>query len=112
ALLDAQLADFQNDTLLRMQQMNADGVPKLAQLEHFVDSLVYFTDKHAPLLCEVQRAGLVVELDGMQMPHFWQHMTITALLKAAAANKEIPQGLDIDYVADAILACFNANLFQ
>lgn len=112
ALLDAQLADFQNDILARMQQMNTDGVSKLTQLEHFIDALVYFTDKHAPLLCEVQRAGLVVELEGMQMPHFWQHMTITALLKAAAANREIPQGLDIDYLADAILACFNANLFQ
>lgn len=114
ALLDTQMADFQNSMLARMQQMSLVGVPKLEQLQRFIDALVYFTDVHSPLLCEVQRAGLLPDMgdNRLQMPHFWQYMTVSGLLKAAIAAGEIPAHLDTDYLADALLAPLAVNLFQ
>ncbi len=113
ALMDTQMIDFQNGMLARMQQMSAQNMPRLAQLDQFVDALIYFTDAHAPLLCEVQRAGLLQEQepDGLELPHFWQYMTVNGLLKAAVSNRELSDKLDIDYLADAILAPLKADIF-
>ena len=113
ALMDTQMIDFQNGMLTRMQQMSAQSLPKMAQLDQFMDALVYFTDAHAPLLCEVQRAGLLQEQepDGLELPHFWQYMTVSGLLKTAVANGELPNNLDIDYLADALLAPLKADIF-
>ncbi|WP_420631268.1 TetR/AcrR family transcriptional regulator [Candidatus Leptofilum sp.] len=113
ALMDTQMIDFQNGMLARMQQMSAQNMPKMTQLDQFMDALIYFTDAHAPLLCEVQRAGLLQEQepDGLELPHFWQYMTVSGLLKTAVANSELPEGLDIEYLADALLAPLKADLF-
>ncbi|WP_420644170.1 TetR/AcrR family transcriptional regulator [Candidatus Leptofilum sp.] len=113
ALMDTQMIDFQNGMIARMQQMSAQNMPKMEQLDQFMDALIYFTDAHAPLLCEVQRAGLLQEQDsdGLELPHFWQYMTVSGLLKTAVANGELPEGLDIDYLADALLAPLKADLF-
>lgn len=113
ALMDTQMIEFQNGMLARMQQMSAQGLPKLVQLDQFMDALVYFTDAHAPLLCEVQRAGLLQEQepDGLELPHFWQYMTVSGLLKAAVTSGELPSNLDTDYLADALLAPLKADIF-
>lgn len=114
ALLDTQMRDFQNGILSRMQQLTTDGVPKLEQLDQFIDALVYFTETHAPLLCEVQREGMLMDMDEarVQLPHFWQHMTISGLLKTAVAEGELSAGVDIDYVSDALLAPLKADIFH
>ncbi len=113
ALLDTQMADFQNGMLARMQQMNIAGMPKLEQLQQFMDALVYFTDTHSPLLCEVQREGLLpLDNTRLQLPHFWQHMTVSALLRAAANTGEISPDLDTDYLADALLSPLKVDFFQ
>ncbi|MCB8981281.1 MAG: helix-turn-helix transcriptional regulator [Ardenticatenaceae bacterium] len=113
ALMDTQMIDFQNGMLARMQQMSQQNMSKMAQLDQFLDALVYFTDAHAPLLCEVQRAGLLQdqEPDGLELPHFWQYMTVNGLLKAAVASGELASSLDIDYLADALLSPLKADLF-
>jgi AcrR family transcriptional regulator len=114
ALMDAQMTEFQNSSLARMQQMTAENVPKLEQLDQFIDSLVHFTAAHSPLLCEVQREGLLSSGDNqeLQLPHFWQHLTISCLMKSAVANGELPSDLDIPYLADAILAPLKADIFR
>ena len=113
ALLDSQMMEFQNNMLARMQHMAAEGVPRLEQLEQFLDALVYFTDIHIPLLSEVEREGLLQDVGGsLQFPHFWQHMTVSGLLKAAAANGELVPELDTDYLADAILSPLKADIFR
>lgn len=113
ALMDTQMIDFQNGMLARMQQMSQQNMPKMAQLDQFLDALVYFTDAHAPLLCEVQRAGLLQdqEPDALELPHFWQYMTVNGLLKAAVSSGELANSLDIDYLADALLSPLKADLF-
>ena len=114
ALLDAQMTEFQNERLAEMQRMSAQNAPAMAQLDVFLDALVYFTDAHLPLLCEAQRAGLVPDRgsDDLQMPHFWQHMTVSGLLKTAVAEGDLPPSLDIPYMADALLAPLKADLFR
>ncbi|MFQ5400010.1 MAG: TetR/AcrR family transcriptional regulator [Anaerolineae bacterium] len=114
ALMDAHLAEFQNETLEQMRQMTMNGVPRLQQLGQFLDRLVYFTDTHLPLLCEVQREGLLQEHAAaeLQRPHFWLHMTVSGLLQAADAGGELEPGVDISYTADALLAPLNSSIFR
>jgi len=114
SLIDEQMAAFQNDRLSQLRLMTAQGVPKMNQLAVFLDELVYFTETHSPILCEVQRAGLLPggERVNPALPHFWQYMTVHGLLKTAVANHEIPADLDLDYLADALLAPLKADLFR
>ena len=113
ALMDTQMSEFQNGMLGRMRQMSANGVPALEQLEQFLDALIYFIETHLPLLCEVQREGLLGDFtDEHQRPHFWQHMTVSGLLQTAVANGELPPNLDIAYTSDALLAPLHTNIFR
>lgn len=113
ALMDAQMVEFQNNMISQMQQMNSALVPKIAQLTFFMDALVYFTNAHSPLLCEVQREGLLaLDNSRIQLPHFWQHMTVSGLLKSAMAAGEVDPELDADYLADALLAPLKADIFR
>ncbi|MCB8945614.1 MAG: TetR/AcrR family transcriptional regulator [Ardenticatenaceae bacterium] len=113
ALMDTQMLDFQNAILGRMRQMAANGVSAVEQLDQFLDALVYFTDTHSPLLCEVQREGLLGDFaEEHQRPHFWQHMTVSGLLQTAVTNGELPSTLDIAYTSDALLAPLHANIFR
>jgi AcrR family transcriptional regulator len=114
SLIDEQMAAFQNDRLAEMRLMTAQGVAQMEQLATFLEALVHFTDTHSPILCEVQRAGLLPEADQINpaLPHFWQYMTVHALLKTAVAQNEIPADLDLDYLADALLAPLKADLFR
>lgn len=111
-LMDEQMINFQNQMLAEFRRMTDGGVPYMTQLEFFLDALVHFTEIHAPLLCEVQRAGLFQEPDHGQLPHFWQYMTVNGLLQTAVSAGELPPGLDIAYLADALLAPVKADIFQ
>ncbi|MEZ4642919.1 MAG: TetR/AcrR family transcriptional regulator [Chloroflexota bacterium] len=112
ALMDTQMTEFQERMLARFRQMTAKGFSYLEQLEEFIDSLVYFTDTHQPLLCEVQREGFFVGSTDLTLPHFWQYMTVNGLLQRAAAAGEIVPDLDIAYVADALLAPLKIDIFR
>ncbi|MCP5093978.1 MAG: helix-turn-helix transcriptional regulator, partial [Chloroflexi bacterium] len=115
ALMDTQMVEFQNSMLSRMQQLSAQGVAYLEQLDQFLDALVYFTDIHSPLLCVVQHAGLFQAFGNStqaQLPHFWQHMTISGLLKTAVSAGELSPDLDIDYLSDALLSPLKADIFH
>jgi AcrR family transcriptional regulator len=114
SLIDEQMAAFQNDRLAEMRLQSAQGVAKMDQLASFLEALAHFTDTHSPILCEVQRADLLPEVDKVNpaLPHFWQYMTVHSLLQTAVANQEIPANLDLDYLADALLAPLKADLFR
>jgi AcrR family transcriptional regulator len=112
ALMDTQMTDFQNEMLTEFRKMTTNSVPKMAQLEFFIDALVHFTDAHSPLLSEVQSEGLLHEGRSTEMPHFWQYMTVHGLFQAAIEAGEIPAGLDTEYLADAILAPLKVDIFR
>lgn len=111
-LMNEQMTAFQNEMLGKFRQMNDGCVPYMTQLEFFLDALIHFTEKHAPLLCEVQRAGLIQPGIHAELPHFWQYMTVNGLLQAAANAGEIPGEMDVAYLADAVLAPVKADIYQ
>lgn len=110
-LMDSQMLEFQNRMLARMRRMIVEGASMMQQLDRFLDALVVFTEAHAPLLREVQSHGLLEEIEGQQRPHFWLHMTLSGMLQSAIAEGDLPDSLDVSYVADAILAPLRAELY-
>ncbi len=112
ALMDTQMSEFQNSMLAEFRSMTDNSVPKMAQLEFFIDALVRFTDVHTPLLSEVQSEGLIQEGRSTELPHFWQYMTVHGLFQAAIDADELPEGLDIEYLADALLAPLKVDIFR
>lgn len=114
ALMDSQMREFQDNMLARLRQMTLNGAPRLEQLAFFLDALVYFSDDHLPLLCEVQRTGSlrhVVE-SSLDRPLYWQYLTINALLGAAVDAAEVSPELDVDYMTEALLAPLTADAFR
>jgi AcrR family transcriptional regulator len=111
ALMDSQLAEFQNQTLGQMRRSAAEGAGSLAQLSQFLDTLVFFTEENMPLLLEVQREGLAPARQ-LGLPHFWQYMTISGLLQSAARAGEVAADLDVPIVANMLLAPLTAPFFR
>ena len=112
ALMHEQMLAFQNGVLARLREFAASDTPAWRQLDFFLDALVHFTDSHLPLLCEVQRAGLLSTGHDHESPYIWQHMTIKGLLNAAVQSGELSPEVDVEYTADALLAPLGATLFR
>ena len=112
ALMDTQMAEFQNAMLTLFNGLSAQGVPYLPQLATFLRSLVEFTDVHSPLLVEVQRAGMLQSFEQINLPHFWQYMTVSALLRSAERAGELTGGLDLEYLGEALLAPLHVDTFR
>lgn len=112
ALMDTQMAEFQNRTLAEFHAMADEGASHLDRLTYFLCELVAFTDIHSPLLVEVERGGLIRPDLRLNLPHQWQFMTVNALLGAAARYGELRPDLDTDYVADVLLAPLQVDLFR
>jgi AcrR family transcriptional regulator len=112
SLLDQQMSDFQNGMLARFQNQTAQGVSYLEQLSRFLEALVEFTEIHSPLLIEVQRDGISQGDVRLNLPHFWQYMTVSALLRSAARHDEISPGFDLDFLGEALLAPLSIDNFS
>lgn len=112
ALMDTQMSEFQNATLTLFNGLTAQGVPYLGQLAHFLRSLVEFTEIHSPLLVEVGRAGMLPGGERLNLPHFWQYMTVSALLRSAERTGELAPGLDLEYLGEALLAPLQVDYFR
>ena len=112
ALLDSQMSEFQAEALARFRRQSAEGATHLAQLADFLEALVAFTEIHAPLLSEVERGGLLRVDAPLNVPHFWQFMTVSALVRAAARRGEVVDGLDLDYLGEALLAPLQIDIFR
>lgn len=112
ALMDRQMGDFQNGMLAQFARQTAEGVPYLGQLTAFLAALVEFTEIHSPLLIEVQHAGMVQEDPRLNLPHIWQYMTVSALLRSAARAGEVTADLDLEYLGEALLAPLQVDYFR
>jgi AcrR family transcriptional regulator len=111
ALLDAQMADFQNESLGTLREMAGRNEPKLEQLCWFLDAVVRFNARHAPLLCAAQREITLPE-SSTGSPFTWQRMTVMGLLNGAERSKEIEAGLDVQVMADVLLAPVHPPVFN
>lgn len=111
ALMDEDMRRFQDRSLQMFREMSTQ--PALNRLDTFLDRLTQFMDSHAPLLREAQLQG-ILQSDAStdsNSPNNWLRETIRVLLEQATQNGEV-QGLDTPYLADAILAPLNADLFM
>lgn len=111
ALLDTQMAEFQDQALGTLRTMAGRNEPKLEQLCWFFDALVRFNARHAPLLCAAQRE--ITLPDGpADSPFTWQRMTVNGLLHGAERAGEIEAGLDVAVLADELLASVHPPVFN
>jgi AcrR family transcriptional regulator len=111
ALLDTQMADFQNQSFGTLRDLATRNERKLEQLCWFLDSLVRFHARHAPLLCAAMRE-ITLPANPTESPFTWQRMTVVGLLQAAERNREIEAGLDLPVIADELLASVHPPVFN
>ena len=101
--------DLDSSTLVELFDASEDYRRQLAR---FLTALVEFTEMHSPLLVEVERVGMIQGDPRLNLPHFWQYMTVSALLRAAARQGELPPDLDLDYLGEALLAPLHVDTFR
>jgi len=110
ALLDEPTREFQEET---METLAVPGVGPMEKLDRFLDGLVHFTEDNLDLLyggneplCGEDRISRYAH------PAFdWRRWTILGLLREARRDGEIDHGLDIEYIAAAILAPLDVDFF-
>lgn len=112
ALLDESSRRFQGEVLARAGRGGGDG-SALADLEFFLTRLVAFNEENAELLSAVQDAAFGERRSAVYVSaaYDWQRLTVVALLRRAVAIGESPASLDIEALADTILAPFDIDLY-
>lgn len=112
ALLDDQMAAFQNEVFAHLRVMTASRAPKLDQLFWFIGALVQFAERHAPLLCAAQLDTLPAAMRFHDSPFVWQRLTVAGLLQSGIDTGEIRPEIDVPMVAEALLAPTHAPVFS
>lgn len=115
ALLDTQMSEFQNEVLSTLREMTHRSEKKLAQLEWFLDALVYFNERHAPMLKAALSEFNSTPAEAMSprgSPMMWQRITAIGLLNAGVLNGEARETLDTPVVADALLGALHPLVFH
>jgi AcrR family transcriptional regulator len=112
SLLDSQLRSFQDEQLAMFRQARQEHKPFLSQLTDFLRALALFTERHMPLLAEVQQHGRAVGSEVLERPHSWQYITAYGLLREAMLAGELAEDTDAPVVAEALLAPLGAFTFR
>lgn len=110
ALLDEPTKQFQQETL---EILRKQGSSALEKLDAFLDRLVAFTAENLDLLyggneplCGADR------LERFSHPAYdWRRSTVLGLLRAAVREVEVDAGLDVEYVAQALLAPLDVDFY-
>ena len=109
ALLSEEIEGFVGE----MQRRTEGRGPALGRLKWFLGWVARFNEEHGPLLGAIQDAssgGRRVELYGNP---FYERLrnTVVELLDEAVGGGEIPADLDVECLADALLAGLNIDLY-
>src|ERR671916_558143 len=110
ALLDEPTREFQRET---MEIVGQTGVGPLEKLDRFLDGLVRFTEENLDLLYggEEPLWG-ATRLARFRSPAYdWRRWTVLGLLRSAAREREIDDDLDLEYLAPALLAPLEVELY-
>ena len=110
ALLDEPTRHFQEQTLEILREPGTSAVEKL---DAFLDRLVAFTAGNLDLLyggneplCGADR------LERFSHPAYdWRRSTVLGLMRAAVYEGDVDGGLDLEYLATALLAPLDVDLF-
>lgn len=109
-LLDEPTRHLQEQTLDILRE---PGTSALEKLDAFLDRLVAFTAENLDLLyggneplCGADR------LERFSHPAYdWRRSTVLGLLRAAVSEGDVDGGLDLEYLATALLAPLDLDLF-
>ena len=110
ALLDEPTRKFQEETL---KTLSDTGMGSLEKLDLFLDALVRFTDENLELLY----GGHETLCGSNRLARFahpaqdWLRWTVLSLLREAFRNEELDNALDLEYLAAALLAPLDVELF-
>lgn len=110
ALLDEPTRLFQRET---MEIVGEPGVGSLEKLRNFLDRLVLFTEENLDLLYggEEPLWG-ATRLARFRSPAYdWRRWTVLGLLRGAYREGEVEVGLDLEYLATALLAPLEVDLY-
>lgn len=109
ALLDANARRFQEEVLA---QVRREELPALAGLDCFLARLAAFNEENGALLGAVHDAACGARRGEIyRSPAYdWQRLIVATLLRRAVAVGECP-AVDVDYLADAILAPLDIDLY-
>ncbi len=110
ALLDEPTRGLQGRTLGLLSE---PGTPALEKLDRFLGLLVEFTEEYLDLLyggneplCGADR------LERFAHPAYdWRRSTVLGLLRAASRVGKVDPGLDLEYLATALLAPLDVDLY-
>jgi AcrR family transcriptional regulator len=110
ALLDEPTRQFQQETLEILRQ---PGTSALEKLDGFLDRLVTFTAENLDLLyggneplCGADR------LERFSHPAYdWRRSTVLGLLRAAVREGGVDGGLDVEYLAAALLGPLDVDFY-
>jgi AcrR family transcriptional regulator len=109
-LLDEPTRRFQEEVLRLLAKKDKDPLEKL---EAFLDRLVWFTEENLDLLY-----GGYETLSGEERLAYLEHParewlrgTASGLLRASIRAGHLDAGTDVEYLADALLAPLNVDLF-
>ena len=110
ALLDEPTRRLQSRTLGILRESETTAVEKL---DAFLDSLVVFTAENLDLLyggheplCGADR------LERFSHPAYdWRRSTVLGLLRTAAREGDVDDGLDLEYLASALLAPLDVDFY-
>jgi AcrR family transcriptional regulator len=113
ALCSALLAEEVEGFDCEVQRRTEGRGPALGRLKWFLGWVARFNEQHGPLLGAIQDAssgGRRVELYGNP---FYERLrnTVVELLDEAVGGEEIPVDLDVECLADTLLAALNIDLY-
>ena len=110
ALLDKPTREFQQET---MELVGEPGVGSLEKLDRFLDGLVRFTEENLDLLYGGEEPLWGSNrLARFRSPAYdWRRWTVLGLLRGSAREGEVDDGLDLEYLATALLAPLEVDLY-
>ena len=110
ALLDEPTREFQQKT---MELVGEPGVGSLEKLGRFLDGLVRFTEENLDLLYGGEEPLWGdTRLARFRSPAYdWRRGTALGLLRGAAREGGVDPGLDLEYLAAALLAPLEVDLY-
>lgn len=107
ALIDADARALQAEVLAGLPSAGEDASPR-RRVEHLLDLLCAFMDRHASLVAVARRRS-----DGLETPGYqWMRQALRAWLRQAELAGELREGADIEYLADALLAPLTPDIWR
>lgn len=110
ALLDEPTRQFQREAL----ELTADtSLSSLGKLDRFLDRLVWFMERNLDLLYGGRESlSGTARLVHVSSPAYdWLRWTALTLLQGAVRSGEVSEDLDVEYVAVALLASLNTDIY-